>query len=558
MRLAALLFVLPSALPAQQIIGTRDSLTARVDSIFRAFDRTDAPGCALGIYREGEILYARGYGMANLEHGIPITPRTVMDVGSVSKQFTTTAMLMLQREGRLSLEHPLRRYVPEMPPYAEGITLRQALNHLGALRDQYTLWELGFRSFEGPSDSVDMLRTITRSAQTNWPVADRYFYSNAGYALSGQIVYRLTGTTLPRWLATNVFQPLGMRDTRVMDDHGAPIPNRAQAYSPRGTGYRIAISLFDGIPGAGSVHTTVEDFAQWERAWHTGQGIPRDELIVQGRRANDSLINYALGVNVTTLRGVRAITHTGSWSGYRAASYRFPDDGVAVAAFCNVSNAGPDTLVQKVAAVYLGHRMTPDTIGAWESALTSAAEVPADIGRLRQLAGVWRHERDGEVRRTRIRADSLMYGLGRGTRLVPIGAGRYRVGRTGTEITFEGPAAAPSVMLVRGRGGVTRYQRADLFVPGAAQLADFAGEYRSDEIETTYTLAPDSGGLALTVHHRRRQLWEPMYRDAFAGGVGLVEFTRDARGAVNGFVIQSGRVRNLRFTKLRPGAVADH
>lgn len=556
---AWLLLVLPGTLSAQQIIGTRDSNTARVDSIFRAFDRTDAPGCALGIFQDGRIRYARGYGMANLEHGIPITPRTVMDVGSVSKQFTATALLLLAQEGKLSLDDPVRRHFPEMPPYAAGITLRQMLNHLGGLRDYLTLWEAGFRSFEGVADTADFLRLITRSAETNWPVADRYFYSNTGYALAGQLVYRLSGQPLSRYLRENIFEPLAMRDTRSLDDHATPISNRAQAYAPRGAGFRIQASQFDGTGGAGSLHTTIEDFARWDQNWesgYVGRGAVAESLTVRGRLSNDSLINYALGVVVAPYRGLRSISHTGSWAGYRAVYYRFPDERFSVAAFCNVTNAGPDTLAQKVAAVYLGARMGPDTVGAWDAALTSAPAVAVAPARLRQLAGVWRNVRTGEVRRTRMRGDSLFFGLGRGTVMIHVGGDRYRVGRTSTEVTFDAPAGSPQTMFVRGRGGVARFDRVDAAAPTAAQLAEFAGDYRSDELEVTYSLAPDSGGLALSVNHRRRQQLEPAWRDAFAGGVGLLEFQRDARGQVNGFVLQAGRVRNLRFVRMR-GAVAD-
>jgi CubicO group peptidase (beta-lactamase class C family) len=141
--LATLLFALAlEPVGAQHVIGTRDSVSARVDSVFRAFDRTDGPGCALGVYRDGRIVYARGYGMANLELGVPITPHTVFDVGSVSKQFAALTMLLLEQDGRLRLDDPVRRVIPEMPPYADSLTWLNLLSHTGGVRDFLTLMSL--------------------------------------------------------------------------------------------------------------------------------------------------------------------------------------------------------------------------------------------------------------------------------------------------------------------------------------------------------------------------------------------------------------------------------
>src|SRR3712207_6144881 len=163
-----------SAARAQHIVGVRDDRALRADSVFQRFDRTDSPGCALGVYRDGKLLYARGYGMASLEHGVALSPRSVLDVGSISKQFTAMAILMLQKEGKLSLDDPVRKYIPEMPAYADRITLRRALSQTSGLRDLYTMMGQTGRTFEG--DTIDALRVITRSAEPNYEPGARYLY----------------------------------------------------------------------------------------------------------------------------------------------------------------------------------------------------------------------------------------------------------------------------------------------------------------------------------------------------------------------------------------------
>ncbi|MBC7896112.1 MAG: serine hydrolase, partial [Cytophagaceae bacterium] len=164
--LVAALVAVSSTARAQHIVGARDTRALAADSVFRAFDRTDSPGCSLGVYQDGKIQYARGYGMASLEHGVALSSRSVLDVGSISKQFTAMAMLMLQKEGKLSIDDPIRKYIPEMPAYADKVTIRRALSQTSGLRDLYGMMGQSGRAFEG--DTIDALRIISRSAEPNY------------------------------------------------------------------------------------------------------------------------------------------------------------------------------------------------------------------------------------------------------------------------------------------------------------------------------------------------------------------------------------------------------
>src|SRR5437868_3424445 len=243
-RIAILSLALSSRAAGQHIIGARDDKAVRVDSVFRAFDRSDSPGCALGVYQDGAIRYARGYGMASLEHGIALSPRSVLDVGSISKQFTAMAMLILQQEGKLSLEDPIRKIFPEMPAYADRVTWRRALSQTSGLRDLWSMWGQTGRTFAG--DTVDALHIITHSAEPNYEPGERYLYTNSGWILAAQAVYRLTGKTLAQFAEERIFAPLGMHDTRSLADRNAIIPNLAESYGPQKNGFRIVRSSYDG------------------------------------------------------------------------------------------------------------------------------------------------------------------------------------------------------------------------------------------------------------------------------------------------------------------------
>lgn len=542
---------------AQDIIGSRDSLTTRVDNVFRAFDRTDGPGCAVGVYRDGRILYARGYGMANLEQSIAITPRTVFDIGSISKQFTAMAVELLAQDGRVRLDDPVRRIIPELPAYADSISLRRLLSHTSGVRDYLTLMALAGWNFEGFADSVDFLRVITRQQATNFPIGTRWLYSNSGYVLAATLVYRVSGLPLPRFTGERILAPLGMDDSRFHYDHGQIIPRRAQGYAPQGGGgFRIASSQFDNNAGAGGMHSTVVDFARWDRNYDSatvGSRAILDEMQTRARLVNDSAVDYGFGLGIGTYRGLRAVSHGGSWAGYRAQYVRFPDQHLSVACFCNVTNAGPDTLAARVAEVYLGAAMGPDTATAWEQALRSAPVVAASLEQLQPLAGVWRNTELGEVRRTRMTGDTLQLGIANRPRMIALGARRFRLPSGTSEARFEHDSGGSPVRLItRTRGGAVTWTRVPAAEPTAAQLAEYAGDYVSAELETTYAIEADSGKLMVRVRGRRLgAAWEPTYRDAFSSGSVYVDFQRDARGHIAGFTVSAGRVRDLRFARQR-------
>ena len=553
---ALLAFCAAAPAAAQHIVGTRDARALRADSVFQRFDRTDSPGCALGVYQDGRIQYARGYGMASLEHGVALSPRSVLDVGSISKQFTAMAMLMLEKEGKLSLDDPIRKLIPEMPAYADRITWRRALSQTSGLRDLYVMMNQTGRVFAG--DTVDALRIITRSAEPNYEPGARYLYTNSGWVLAAQAIYRITGKTLAQFAEERIFAPLGMRDTRYLDDASIVFANGAEGYAPRGTtGYRLARSTYDGaIQGAGAVHTTIEDFGRWLDNYETAAVGGRDiiqkmttaTMLTDGKPANmGGTLSYALGLGVGTLRGLPVISHGGSWAGYRGHFYRFPEQRFAVATFCNLTTSGPDSLARKVAGIYLAEKMQPDSAALWIATLAGTPGNSAAPTQLQSLAGVWRNVERGEVRRTRVVGDTLFSVGGERTRLVPLDGGRFR--GTNAEVRFEGSPATR--MIVRTAGDEVTFERADTAALTPAQLAEYAGSYRSDEVEATHVWKVEKGQLAVYINERRVGVLEPSYRDGFTRGGTVIDVQRDSRGRITGYLVEAGRVRHLRFTRVR-------
>jgi len=556
-RLVLLLLALSSPVAAQRAPAGRAVEEVRTDSVFRAFDRSDGPGCAVGVFRDGAVRYARGYGMANLELGVAISPHTVFDVGSVSKQFTAMSILLLQQEGKLNVDESVRKYIPELPAYADQITLRQLLSHTSGIRDHFGLLEIAGRDFDGTADTLDYLRYITRSAAPNFEPGTRYLYSNSGFVLLSQIVYRVSGMPLSRFAAERIFAPLDMRDTRFQDDHALVIPHRATAYMPSGDHWAIRMSQFDNMAGAGGLHTSVEDFQKWMRNYDSAVVGGRDivtAMTTATKLKNDSLAGtppeswYGLGIGTGTWRGLAVNSHTGVWGGYRAAFLRFPNNNLAVATFCNFTTAGSDTLAEKVASVWLGNALMTDVASAWRDTIQRAPRATIPASAMLPLAGAWRNERLGQVRRTDVSGDTLYLLTGRRAPLVPLGGRRFRA-PPATLVTFEGDSAgAPNRLVVHSATSATTFTRVPL-ASTTAKLADYVGSYYTPEVDVVWQVRPDSGGLVVMRDGRRVGKLDAVSRDVFLQGGNTVEFTRDRSGRVTGFVLEAGRVRHMRFNR---------
>src|SRR5688572_13710077 len=246
------------------------SLTRQVDEIFSSFT-PNGPGCAVAVYQNAKVLLAKGYGSANLEYGVPITPSTPFIVGSVAKQFTAAAIALLVEEKRIALTDDVRKYVPELPDYGTPITIDHLVHHTSGLRDWWELVTLAGLRNDDTYAVQDVLDMTARQRGLNFPPGEQYLYSNTGYMMLGLVVHRVTGRTLRQFADERIFKPLGMTATHFHDDHTEIAPGRAAAYSPV-TGGRYRINIWNNdLVGQGGVMTTVLDLAKWDENFYTGK-----------------------------------------------------------------------------------------------------------------------------------------------------------------------------------------------------------------------------------------------------------------------------------------------
>jgi CubicO group peptidase (beta-lactamase class C family) len=513
----------------------------RIDAIFAQWDRDDTPGVAIGIYHDGETAYTRGYGMANLEHGIPITPDSVFHLASVSKQFAGFAIALLWNEGTLDIDADIRQWVPEVPAFGGAtITLRHLMHHTSGLRDQWSLLDLaGWRQEDLVTES-DVLDLLARQRELNFAPGERYAYCNTGYTLMAVIVHRVTGKTLRAFCQERIFGPLGMTRTHFHDDHAEIVRGRTQAYIPRDEGgYRISIPEFD-VVGATSLFSTVEDFVHWDRHFTTLQLTTPETMaafLEPATTTDGTETHYGWGITTEEYRGITLVGHGGADHGYRSSFLHVPEHNIGVTIFANLSAISPGDLAHRVIDVLLEDALTPATD---EPDASETGESPADLAR---FAGIYRNA--SEYMSLIISEDDGNLVSGRKTPMT-------LAHRSGTTFAV---ADYPWISLEFGDGTATlRYAATSVdlqrVADGPQPVGDpsrYEGTFTSAELGVTWTVATDGDRLILK---RRKRDDTEIYPigDGIAlieGGLGASDLVFDATG----LRYSTDRLRNLHFTR---------
>ena len=538
---------------------------ARVDAIFAPWTGPATPGCAVAVMEGGELLFAKGYGAANLEYDIPITPSTVFHVASVSKQFTALALGLLVAEGKVAWDDDIRRYVPELPDFGAPITLRQLAHHTSGIRDQWALLQMAGWRWEGDViRQSDVLDLLSRQTALNFPSGTDYVYSNSGYTLLAVVIERVSGQTLRAFTDARLFRPLGMTHTTFRDDHTMLLRNRAYAYARDGFGsYRLSIPDF-AIAGATSLFTTVEDLAHWNRNFGSGEVGGRavvSQLQQRGALGDGAQLSYAFGLAHGTHRGRRTIGHGGTDAAYRSEFLRFPDEDAAVAVLCNTGAADPGRLARDIAGIFLPPppniagplrgktgRPAADRGLAPDPGPAAGARPPLEPA---DVVGYYRRPGNDVPLRVVSRGDELALVAGGAERpLRQAAGGRFLLAGT-TEVTFTRGTDGSALTLRIGDATRPVYIRAVPVQPAADALLAYAGAYYSDDLAVEYTFRVDNGGLVLWNRKLGRIPLAPTFADGFYGAAWYFTFRRNDSGAVSGFTVSTSRAWNIPFRKLR-------
>ena len=330
---------------------TDASLSEKIDLIFEDYANSTSPGCAVGVSQDGTYIHSKGYGLANLEHGIPITGQSVFRIASVSKQFTALAIAILADRGELDLDADVHTYLPDLPEFEAPVTVRQMVHHISGMGDYDLDFEVspgkefrfGNQDYWTNEEFLDQVLTKPLAL----PPGEQFQYSNLAYYLLGQVVERVSGQTLREFAAAEIFGPLDMTHTFFNDNVNGVVPNRADAYVPTGGGtFEILMTNLSWV-GDGGVYTSLDDFVKWDQALLSGDvpgGAAVYDLITTPHPSTvnsdgDDAFGYGFGMFVGTQSGRAIRSHSGGWVGFRTYYASLPEEAVSVIYFCNRADA---------------------------------------------------------------------------------------------------------------------------------------------------------------------------------------------------------------------------
>lgn len=539
--------MLSCLLPTPAAAQEPDSLAARAGRLFQRWDSLTTPGCAAAVDSGGTVRFSRAYGAADLESGRTNTPETVFLAASLAKQFTAMSVLLLERDGRLSLDYDVRTFLPELPDYGVRITLRHLLTHTSGLRDFFEMLILARGRFEeNRITRADLFDIVTRQRRLNFRPGDEYLYSNTGYALLALVVERVSGQTLAGFTQTRIFGPLGMAHTRFVNEFTAVIPGRAGGYDQTADGWRRSFPNYD-VVGSTNLYTTTGDLLTWGR--NLIHPVVGDAELVKAMTSRAMLTNgdslyYGFGLGLWNDRGRRVVEHEGSDPGYRAFFGQYPDQGVTVAVLCNTRSAN---------AVALGHDLIWIYLPRLEEPKSESRSLPAaamDPALQAQKAGVY-------FQPTLVGTEELGWHDGAlwtrpqgGRRLLPVGRDSFQIeGQPLLYLFGAAPNAGFTLVWLTGERHPILYTRPAPF-DWSKGLKQYTGRYHSEELNADYVVSAKDSTLELSTGTSTPLVFSPSFRDTFESGQLMLEFRRVGQ-RYKGFLLSHPRTRRLAFIRTR-------
>jgi CubicO group peptidase (beta-lactamase class C family) len=535
----------------------RDSSSTPIDGIFSEWDNPDSPGVAVAVIKNGSIVVSKGFGSANLEYSIPITPSTIFHVASVSKQFTAFAITLLAEQGKLSLDDDIHAHLPWVPDFGKKITIRNLIHHTSGLRDQWELFAMGGGRLDDVITQDNIFKMVKREKDLNFNPGEEYLYCNTGYSLLAEIVSTASGLPFSAWTKDNIFKSLEMTNTHFHEDHEMIVKNRAYSYSSLdGGGYRKRVLSFANV-GATSLFTTAEDLAKWLLNFENqriGSRAVIEQMHKQGELNDGSLIDYAFALNIGDHKGLKTVSHSGSDAGFRSFVIRFPEQRFGIVILSNLSSINPSRLAAQVADEYLKKAFIKEAPEK-EAPETEEAQIYHEI--FDAYIGTYQLQPWRLITISK-QNDSLTAQLTGAAKqeLIALSDTRFLIKDRDVQIIFNLNNVGQANTLTYSQNG--EETQAEKILPvrlSIDQMGEYVGDYYSDELDASYSIGISKGGLAAS-HRRHEDIpLEVITKDYFSGQQWFfrrVHFIRDENDRVTGFLLTGRRVRNLKFNRKRP------
>lgn len=546
----------------------QDARARRADSLFVRYG-DDTPGLSIRVLEKGEVVLSGEYGLASLEHEIPISASTVFAIGSNSKQFTGFAIALLAAEGVIELDEDVRTYVPEVPDFGHTITIRHLLHHTSGIRDWVRPFVMAGYDASDAIPLEEVMQFLAQQESLNFTPGERYMYSNTGYVLLAQVVARATGVSFPDWMQAHVFEPIGMTRTRVRKSPYDVVKGIATSYYPSGDEY---LNVRNGLAAYGSccVLTSTDDLVKWLRNFETrkvgGDAVIQTMLAdtVAIDEWDGRLVGYGYGLMHFRYRGLRGLFHSGQWVGFRSATLQVPERHLSIVV---LGNMGPSGNLKEwdVLDIYAGDVIDPDEAAPVDgfTETLDAMAVPIDEETLERYAGTYdvgTADGSSEVLTVRREGDrlSIQFTTDREpSSWTPVSETEFMSRPDGPTLGFEAAEAGPATAAVW-RG--VPYPRTEPFSPDVEAMRELTGVYYSGELDTgwRFDLSDETQLVATQMRWGEVMAFTPTVKDEFRGRsqITRAHFERDPTGEVTAVLISGRRALDVRFVKLGDARLA--
>jgi CubicO group peptidase (beta-lactamase class C family) len=533
-----------------------DSVAKKIDSLFAKWNTTGSPGCTIGIVHNDSLIYAKGYGQANLEYGIANAPETIFHMASISKQFTAWAIILLAQQGKLSLEDDVRKYLAWFPDMKKKITIRNLLNHTSGIRDQWQLLAISGTRLDDVITQEHIVKILSKQKELNFNPGEKYSYSNSGFTMLAEIVQSVTGRSLRRFTDSAIFKPLQMNSTHFHDDYTEIEKNRSYSYDRKDSTHFTNSILSYSNAGATSLFTNITDMSKW--VMHFDDATPANQQLIKlltqkGKLNNGKELSYACGIVVDTYKSWKQYSHGGADAGYRTYLSVLPDLKMGFIVFSNAGDFDAGGKAYAIADLFIKDTSQKKEILKKELRDSTTA-ILKDATYWIKYTGNYIGE-DGLPFSFDIKNKQLFYHI--------YNESNFLI--KDQQDTFSIPAAPEIkfVFSIKAKDTICDITTPDQVyhlkkyvkdtVQTDAVLRPYTGTYFCAELDCKYAISIKDHHLFLTNAKYNDAMLTLVNRDHLTNDnwwINHLKITRNAKDAITGFEVNSGRIMHLKFAKI--------
>lgn len=548
---ATLIFFAPIGLTITQ--SNSDNLLHKIDTFFSKLDGHNTPGAGVAVILNKNVVYKKCFGMASMEFDIPFTSSTVFDIASLSKQFTGMAAAKLIQQGKHSMEDDIHNTIPEVPNFGKKITIGHLVYHTSGIRNWWG--PLVLAGYDG-NDAISfkqIMKFIQNQESLNFTPGEEFLYSNTGYNLLAETIARITGQSFSEWMKENIFDPLGMKNSFICDDHQMIIKNKAFAYAKEKKTYK---SLKNGLsaPGSSSLYTTLDDLIKWILYFESEKDEDLEIFSLmyrQGTLNNGEHISYAFGNFIGSYKGLKTLSHSGSWNGYCSMLTRFPEQNFAVIILSNLKDFALPWRIYRITDLFLSEYFAADNSKQENNPKEiSKKDLNINPKKLKDYIGFYRLRKNSLFEISMVGTDLMaQYTNELKYRMIPESEDRFWVEAYKEYLIFQKNEKGKVTHLVcEGK----KYLKGEFVTPTRESLKEYLGDYYSKELGTVYTIALREDNLVAEHFKNVAVNLNPSFPDIFEGDqwwMSEVEFSRNDQKKISGFLLTANYNRNIRFIK---------